>query len=96
MSAPGDSGGPLFVHGRLAAVASFGITFFDGDGNPLWDIDNALNSTFGELGGYVPISAHAAWLRGQTVPEPATILLMLTGLAGIAVARRRRRGEDDA
>ena len=87
MSAPGDSGGPLFVGGRLAAVASFGLTFSD---MVVGDVDLALNSSFGEFGGYTPIAAHAAWLEEHIVPEPATILLMLTGLLGIALVQRRR------
>lgn len=88
LSAPGDSGGPLFVDGKIAAVASFGLTFSDG---VVGDIDGALNSTFGEFGGYVPVAPHAAWMSTvMAAPEPATILLMLTGLLGIAVMRRRR------
>ncbi len=87
MSAPGDSGGPLFVDGKIAAVASFGLTFGDGI---VGDVDNVLNSSFGEFGGYVPIASQAAWVA-RTLPEPAAILLMLVGLLGIVLVQRRRQ-----
>lgn len=87
LAAPGDSGGPLFVGGRLAAVSSFGLTFADGI---VGDVDGLLNSSFGEFAGFVPIAAHAAWLKTALVDEPATLLLTFTGLLGIALVRRRR------
>lgn len=85
MAASGDSGGPLFVDGQLAAVSSFGLTFV-GD---YWDVDDVLNSSFGEFGGFVPVAPHRAWLVGQVVPEPATLLLLLTGLLALGIVRRR-------
>lgn len=33
----------------------------------------------------------AAWTNGNTVPEPATMTLLATGIAGLAAARKRRR-----
>ena len=89
LSAGGDSGGPLLIGGRLAAVTSFGLTF----GSGLADVDDLLNSTFGEFAGYVPIGFHAGWLAQQVTPEPMTIILVATGLAGVGMAglvRRRR------
>jgi hypothetical protein len=90
LGAPGDSGGPLFIGGRLAAISSFGLTFADGI---VGDIDGALNATFGEFAGLVPIGPHLSWLESETVPEPMTILLMATGLlvmGGAGLVRRRR------
>lgn len=90
LSGPGDSGGPLFVDGRVAAIASFGITF---TGGVVGDIDGELNSTFGEFAGYVPIAPHARWIRKQVAaPEPTTFALLLVGLLALGAAARKRDG----
>jgi hypothetical protein len=60
--APGDSGGPAFVGGRLAAVTSFGLTF----GRAYGDVDTRLNSSFGEFSGFVPVSIHSRFLSAVT------------------------------
>ena len=46
-----------------------------------WIMDNF---TYNELPGYVSVAEFA------TVPEPGSIVLVMTGLAGIGAARRRR------
>ncbi len=91
MTAGGDSGGASFIDGKVAAVTSFGLTFKSGFG----DIDDTLNSSFGEFGGYVSTAYHANWINSvlAPIPEPGTWALMLTGFAmtGIALRRGRRR-----
>lgn len=90
---PGDSGGPSFVNGRIAAVTSFGLTFsvtLD-DGTFLnSDVLAGLNSSFGEFAGNTSIRANQDWLASVLVPEPSTYLLMGAGLLGLAWMRRRQ------
>lgn len=90
MTAGGDAGGPGFVDGRIATVTSFGLTFRQAFG----DIDASLNSSFGEIGGYVPVSIHEAFIRRSmvgAVPEPATWAMMMLGIGAVGGALRRRR-----
>lgn len=84
-SAGGDSGGPQFINGQLAALTSYGLSF----GRDFGDIDDNLNDTFGEFGGYVPIFLHTAFIAG--VPEPATWAMMIGGFGLVGGAARRRR-----
>ncbi len=97
--AGGDSGGGGFVNGLLASVNSFGAWAQPpnnaGLGPDLPDNNGALDSSFGEYSGVVDVAYHAQWIRqitGPTVviPEPSTYALIATGLAGIALLRRRR------
>ncbi|TPE61417.1 PEP-CTERM sorting domain-containing protein [Sandaracinobacter neustonicus] len=84
--AGGDSGGPGFLNGKIASVNSYGLTF----GSELGDIDDELNSSFGEYSGYVPVYAHKDWLK-SVVPEPATWAMMITGFGLVGTMMRRRR-----
>lgn len=87
--AGGDSGGPQFIGGRIASVTSYGLSFGTGYG----DIDGALNSSFGEFSGYVPVYIHSAWINAALVPEPGMYAMMALGLAAVGLAARRRRAD---
>ena len=86
--AGGDSGGPGFIDGLVASVNSYGLTYGEA---AYGDVDAALNSSFGEFTGYVPVYLHADFINAALVPEPGACLLMALGLAGMGGAVRRRR-----
>lgn len=88
--ASGDSGGGDFIDGLLASVNSYGLTF----GLNWGDVDNNLNSSFGELSGYVPVYLHEDWISRMMfndVPEPGSSALVIVGLMGLAAVTRRRK-----
>ncbi len=63
--APGDSGGPGFVDGKIAGVHSFGFTHFcTGAGGPTngTDFSCGLNSSYGEMSGDTRVSTYAGWV----------------------------------
>lgn len=57
---PGDSGGPAFLDGHIAGVASYGASLSWGSLHP--DIDSLVNGTFGEIGAWQRVSAHQEWI----------------------------------
>jgi secreted trypsin-like serine protease len=75
MSGPGDSGGPSFINGSVAGIASFRFTL----GTAAGDVDGLVNSSFGEIGGDTRISTYSAWIL-SAIPEPPRWALMLTGV----------------
>jgi hypothetical protein len=60
MIAPGDSGSPAFLDGKIAGVATCVTSLSYGNIHP--DIDNILNSSFGEIGVWQRISAYQEWI----------------------------------
>lgn len=58
--APGDSGGPAFLNGQIAGVASYITTLSNGSVRP--DVDTALNSSFGEIAAWQRVSAYQQWI----------------------------------
>lgn len=52
----GDSGGPAFINGKVAGIASYVTSLSQGSTHP--DIDNTLNSSFGEIGAWQRVSAY--------------------------------------
>ena len=58
--APGDSGGPAFINGQIAGVASYTSSLSRGSVHP--DIDSASNRSFGELGFWQRVSHYQQWV----------------------------------
>lgn len=74
MIAAGDSGGPAFINGLVAGVASYIATLSEGNIHP--DIDEVSNSSFGEIGNWHRVSHYQQWidqsLRAQYPNAPTT------------------------
>lgn len=86
--AGGDSGGPSFINGKLALVTSYGFSFGAGFG----DILPALQSSFGEFSGYVPVGLHENFIAGaQAIPEPSSWAMLIAGFGLVGASLRRRR-----
>lgn len=90
--APGDSGGPAFIKGMLAGVASYTASLSTYNVHP--DIDSQSNSSFGEVAAWQRVSYYQQWvdqtLRSQlpqapTKPE-AVQKEIIEGDAGITYA----------
>jgi len=73
-SAPGDSGGPSFnLQGEITGITSYGMSVTLNGVSP--DIDNSVNSSFGEYSGDTRVSLFAGWIdsildSGAPPPPP--------------------------
>lgn len=56
----GDSGGPAFIQGLVAGVASYSVSLSQGDVKP--DADGVTNSTFGEVAAWQRVSYFQQWI----------------------------------
>ena len=58
--AKGDSGGPAFIHNKVAGIASYTSSLSRGDIHP--DVDTIVNSSFGEIASWQRVSAYQQWI----------------------------------
>ncbi len=86
--APGDSGGPTFYNGQLIGVHEF-TDCSDGTACSISDPGSYWGDTY--VGG-----TNASWIESVevSVPEPATVVLLAMGLAGLVFLARRKRHTD--
>ncbi len=70
---PGDSGGPAFIGGQVAGIASYVASLSQGTIHP--DVDSVGNSSFGEIGAWQRVSYYQQWidqsLRAQYPNAPS-------------------------
>lgn len=91
----GSEIGAALLSGMTGSSASFFVEYFNDANEKIGYSDAVLFSTLANSG-YVgnlqsqPIVPHAgAWTPSFAVPEPTSGLLMLIGLAGLALRRKR-------
>lgn len=87
--AGGDSGGPNFINNLLSGINSYGLSF----GPSFGDVDNVLNSGFGELSGYVPTWIHADFIRQSMVQvsTPQSLGIFALGLSLLVFRKRKQK-----
>lgn len=92
LGAAGDSGSPIFINDQIAGITSFRERLFFDDSSTS-DIDNRLNSSFGEFTYDARVSEEADWIDSiimqspQSTPEPETIKGLILALAIFALGK---------
>lgn len=87
--APGDSGGPGFIDGKIAGVHSFGFTHFCEGVTNGTDFTCGLDSSYGEMAGDTRVSTYASWIEASAeglvdmipVPEPLPLVSLAEATA---------------
>jgi hypothetical protein len=90
--APGDSGGPGFIDGKVAGVHSFGFTHFCEGVTNGTDISCGLNSSYGEMSGDTRVSTYADWVDG--VIAGVVPVTPVPGAAPAAAAKGKTKTKD--
>ena len=84
--APGDSGGPGFIDGKVAGVHSFGFTHFCRGVTNGTDFSCGLDSSYGEMSGDTRVSSYAEWIDQVISGEVAVTPIPETVPAAAATA----------
>jgi hypothetical protein len=91
LSASGDSGGPSFIGGSIAAITAFGSRI------PEADVTDELDFSWGEAGFDLRISQYRQFILDATddqavfVPEPSSLALITSLMVVVSGQRRPRR-----
>ena len=92
--AHGDSGGPTFYNGQVIGIHDLGACLTAQNSStclqPPSISSDANLSTYGQLFGDVSVSGNLAFLEGQLVPEPESVILIGIGLVLTGLLRRGR------
>ena len=85
MAAPGDSGGPTFLTGKIIVITSYGVSL------PFTDLDGFQNSSIGEFGGDTRVAMYAGFIDGiiNPIPIPSAVWLFGSGLICLLGIRRK-------
>lgn len=89
---PGDSGGPVFIGGKLAGIVTFATCFDQNQGSCMIppDVDDRIDGSFGETFYALRTGPYESWIDqfsasdDAAIPEPSAFLLTACGLALLA------------